>query len=230
MEKRLSMSNTKTPANRDQSGLKRNGKRLRERLAANPAIYAIPVEGAELWALGEFMSAAECEKVIAMIDACAKPSTVFDLDYSSGYRTSYSGDVDPNDPFIKKLNRRVNDLLGIEPAWGETIQGQRYLPGQQFQPHNDFFYPDTSYWEFEMARGGQRSITAMVFLNDVEEGGHTEFTQLGISIEPRQGTLLIWNNATPDGVTNEATMHAGRPVTKGVKYVLTKWYRTMKWN
>jgi hypothetical protein len=27
-----------------------------------------------------------------------------------------------------KLQRRIDDLLGIEPGYGETIQGQRYLP------------------------------------------------------------------------------------------------------
>ena len=224
------MTTHKTPPHRDRTGLKKLGAVVRERLAANPAVYTLPVEDAEIFAVGDFLTPEECEKMIGLIDACAKPSQVFDLDYSSGYRTSYSGDVDPFDPFIKKINRRINDLMGIEPAWGETIQGQRYLPGQQFQPHHDWFYPDTSYWEFEMGRGGQRSFTAMAFLNEVEEGGTTDFTDLGISIEPKPGVLLIWNNATPDGEPNKATMHAGRPVTQGVKYVITKWYRTMPWN
>jgi prolyl 4-hydroxylase len=41
--------------------------------------------------------------------------------------------------------------------------------------------------------------------------------------------LLIWNNALPDGRPNEGTMHAGMPVVKGVKYVITRWYRTRPW-
>ena len=224
------MAETKTPPHRDRTGLKKTGKLVRERLNANPAVYALPVEGAEIWAVGDFLTPDECAKMIAMIDECAKPSQVFDLDYSSGYRTSYSGDVDPHDPFIKKINRRINDLMGIEPSWGGTIQGQRYLPGQEFQPHHDWFYPDTSYWEFEMGRGGQRSITAMAFLNEVPAGGTTDFTDLGISIEPNPGVLLIWNNATPEGEPNTKTMHAGRPVLDGAKYIITKWFRTMPWN
>ena len=224
------MTTTKTPPDRDRSGLKQAGRVVRERLAANPAIYTLPVEGAEIWALGDFMTPEECAKMIEMIDGCAKPSEVFDLDYASGFRTSYSGDVDPHDPFIRKISRRIDDLMGIEPEWGETIQGQRYMPGQEFQPHHDWFYPDTSYWEFEMGRGGQRSFTAMAFLNEVAAGGTTDFTDLGISIEPKPGVLLIWNNATPEGKPNDRTMHAGRPVLDGVKYVITKWYRTMPWN
>ena len=213
----------------DQAGLRRIGEQVRTRLAANPRVYILPTQEAEIFAVGDFMSAQECARMCSLIDDCAKPSTVFDLDYSSGYRTSYSGDVDPHDPFVKKINRRIDDLLGMEAEHGESIQGQRYLPGQQFQPHQDYFHPGTSYWNMEMSRGGQRSFTAMVFLNEVQAGGSTDFTELNISIEPKPGVLLGWNNADRDGVPNPMTMHAGRPVEQGVKYVITKWYRTKRW-
>ncbi|MEO5705816.1 MAG: 2OG-Fe(II) oxygenase [Alteraurantiacibacter sp.] len=167
--------------------------------------------------------------LIAMIDEVAKPSTVFDLDYSDGYRTSYSGDVDPHNPFVKKIERRIDDLLGVEPNWGETIQGQRYMPGQEFKPHHDWFHPNTSYWERETTKGGQRAITAMVYLNNVAAGGTTDFPELGMSVEPKEGVLLLWNNALPDGMPNRATLHAGTPVADGVKYVITKWYRVRPW-
>ncbi|KLE35254.1 prolyl hydroxylase family protein [Aurantiacibacter luteus] len=227
------MSESKTsrfPPDADRAGLKKVGKAVRERLAANPAAYKVPTEDVELHAIGDFMTPAECQKMIELIDATAQPSRVFDLDYSSGYRTSYSGDVDPHDPFVKKINRRIDDLLDIEPGFGESIQGQRYMPGQEFQPHHDWFHPETSYWDLEMARGGQRSYTAMVFLNEPEAGGTTDFIDVGISIEPKQGVLLAWNNALPDGTTNPKTMHAGRPVLQGAKYIITKWYRTKPWN
>jgi prolyl 4-hydroxylase len=147
----------------------------------------------------------------------------------NGYRTSYSGNVDAFDPFILKLQRRIDRLLNINPTYGETIQGQRYQQGQQFKPHTDWFPAGTAYWEQERAGFGQRSITAMAYLNPVEEGGATSFPELRIAIEPRPGTLLVWNNADADGVPNPWTLHAGLPVTRGVKYVITKWYRTRRW-
>lgn len=221
----------------DQPRLRRLGKEVRERLAANPKVWKFPSDEAELYAVADFMTPEECERLIAMIDSVAKPSTVFDTEsrdglrthYADGYRTSYSGDVDPHDPFVKKINRRLNDLMGIEPEYGETIQGQRYMPGQEFKDHHDWFHPNTNYWDFEMSRGGQRAYTAMVFLNTVEEGGTTDFTELEISIEPRPGVLLLWNNADADGLPNRKTLHAGRPVVKGAKYVFTKWYRAQRW-
>ncbi len=215
--------------NPDRVRMKRTGRQVRERLAANPAVYAIPAEQAELFAVGDFLDADECARLIALIDVVARPSTAYDLDYSSGYRTSYSGDPDPTDPFVKRIQRRFDDLLGIEPSHGETIQGQRYLPGQQFQPHTDWFPDGTQYWNEEKVRGGQRCFTAMVFLNAVEEGGHTQFPRLGLSIEPKPGALLLWNNADRKGVPNPWTIHAGMPVVSGVKYIVTKWYRTLPW-
>jgi len=215
--------------NPDQSRLRRIGNKVRERLGAMPEAYKVPVEKAEIWAIGNFFNPVECGRLMAITDAVAQPSRAFDAEYSSGYRTSYSGDVDPHDPFIRKLQRRIDDLLGIDPTYGETIQTQRYLPGQQFQAHTDWFPANTPYWEQEKERGGQRSVTAMAFLNPVEEGGQTEFPRLRVSITPRPGTLLIWNNADPNGVPNPWTIHAGRPVVKGVKYIITKWYRARKW-
>ena len=69
----------------------------------------------------------------------------------------------------------------------------------------------------------------MAYLNAVEEGGETAFPRLGVSIAPRPGMLLIWNNADEDGVPNPHVLHAGTPVTRGTKYIITKWYRCGRW-
>lgn len=214
----------------DKARLARTGRKVRERIARNPAVYHVETGGrAELYAIGKFFSPEECERMIALIEASAKPSKAFDVAYETGYRTSYSGDMDPNDPFVKQMQRKIDDFLGFDPRHGETIQGQRYMPGQQFKPHSDWFPPGTSYWDQEKNRGGQRVYTAMAYLNVVEEGGETDFPHLGLSFEPRQGTLLMWNNTTPEGIVNPWTIHAGTPVVKGTKYVITKWYRARRW-
>ena len=214
----------------DQDALRRVGAAVRERLDANPNAYRIPTDKADVFAIGDFLTLEECQRLILMIDRVAKPSELFDKEaYAAGFRTSYSGNFDAEDSFVKSVSRRIDDLLGVNPKIGETIQGQRYLPGQEFKPHNDWFYTDQDYWKGERKRGGQRSWTAMAFLNEVDEGGETHFINLEIKIEPKPGVLLVWNNANPDGTPNENTMHAGTPVIKGEKYVITKWYRTRKW-
>lgn len=202
---------------------------VRTRLATNPAVYDFRNPNAELFAVGDFMTADECSRMIALVDRVAKPSATFDTPYSANYRTSYSGDVNSRDPFVRKISRRIDDLLGIPPEFGEAVQGQRYLPGQEFQAHCDFFYTESAYWRHEKDRGGQRSWTAMVFLNEVEKGGHTQFTHLRLSMEPKTGALLCWNNMNREGQPNTWTTHAATPVEAGVKYIITKWYRTKEW-
>ncbi|MEO1489165.1 MAG: 2OG-Fe(II) oxygenase [Pseudomonadota bacterium] len=221
------MATTKTIPDAD--ALKRVGKAVRERLNADAGAYKIDTDKAELYAIGDFLSLQECKRLCTMIDLTARPSTLHELSYDSGFRTSYSGDLDPSDSFVKGIARRIDDLLGVPSAIGEAIQGQRYLPGQEFKPHNDWFYTTEKYWENERKRGGQRSWTTMAFLNTVEEGGETHFTKVGIQIVPKPGVLLVWNNALEDGSPNEGTMHAGTPVIKGNKYVITRWYRTRAW-
>lgn len=219
----------KLPANPDRAALVRVGNRVRSRLASDPAVVRVPVEQAELFTMAGFLSPAECDRFIAMIETVAKPSTLYSASYDSGVRTSYSGDVDPTDPFVRMVTRRLDDLLGIEGSWGETVQGQRYLPGQEFKVHCDWFPTDCEYWPAESSQGGQRSWTAMAYLSDVEEGGATEFPYLDYSSRPVRGSLLIWNNMSPDGEPNIMTLHAGTPVVRGTKYIITKWYRTRPW-
>lgn len=210
----------------DRDALKRVGASVRKRLEADPGAYRVPTDKAEIYAIGGFFSPEECARLVTVIDRVAQPSELHDIAYKAKFRTSYSGNFDPWDPFSIAVGRRIDDLLGLPKPCGETIQGQRYLPGQEFKPHWDFFSTDQAYWKQEQKRGGQRSWTAMAFLNTVEDGGETDFPRLGMTIEPKPGVLLVWNNANPDGSPNEDTLHAGTPVLKGVKYVLTKWYRT----
>jgi prolyl 4-hydroxylase len=215
--------------NPDRKALAKVGKLVRERLAADPGVYRVPVENGEIFAVADFMSADECARMIALIDAVARPSELFDDVYVEAYRTSWSGDVDNSDSVVRMIERRLSDLIGLDLAWSESIQGQRYQPGQEYRDHCDWFDTNATYWKKEVHRGGQRSWTAMVYLNAVEAGGATEFRNLGISFDPQPGVLLLWNNATPEGVVNPAMLHAALPVESGIKYVVTKWFRTRVW-
>ena len=121
----------------DQDALARLGETVRKRLTSDPDIYRVPTDRAEIFAIGNFLSPEECRRFVRMIDVVARPSSLHEEAYATGFRTSYSGNFDPRDPFVLSISRRIDDLLGINSKCGETIQGQRYLPGQEFKPHND---------------------------------------------------------------------------------------------
>mgnify|MGYP000932520858 CR=1 FL=1 len=215
--------------NPDRQALAKTGRQVLDRLRSDPWAERIPTDRADLYAFHGFVTPDECEHLVRLIDRVAKPSAMHDHGYGKDYRTSFSGDVDTRDPVVRAVERRLDDCLGLDPSWGETVQGQRYAVSQEFREHYDWFWTRGDYWPEESRRGGQRSWTTMVYLNDVEEGGETDFTRLGLAIPPQRGFMLAWNNALADGSLNYDTLHAGKPVLRGTKYIVTKWYRTRKW-
>ncbi len=205
------------------------GKAVRERLLKVPGIYHVPANNLEMFVFRGFLTKEECDGLIERIDFGRRPSNVLGPDPDPEFRTSESCDLSRSDPLVEQVEGRITELMGIDPRHGETIQGQRYAVGQQFKPHHDFFYTDQPYWEEQRRCGGQRTWTAMMFLNEPERGGHTYFERAGVKIKPHTGNLLAWNNMNAKGEPNPASLHQGMPVEAGVKYIITKWYRQWHW-
>ena len=59
--------------------------------------------------------------------------------------------------------------------------------------------------------------------------GSHQLPAANVTVTPRTGNLLIWNNMDELGSPNDATLHQGMPVEQGTKYILTKWYRERPW-
>lgn len=204
------------------------GVAVRDRLAAVPGIFKVPAP-IDIFVLRNFVSPDECRGLIDRIDAGCQPSTLLEERPTAGFRTSDSCHLDRRDPLVWAIELRLSTLLGIDPAYGEAVQGQRYQPGQQFKPHHDFFHTDQPYWPAQDRIGGQRTWTAMMFLNAPEAGGQTDFPGAGVRVTPRPGNLLAWNNLDETGDPQPLTLHQGLPVEAGVKYILTKWFRERPW-
>jgi prolyl 4-hydroxylase len=163
--------------------------------------------------------------LVEQIDARRRPSEISDDIGVADFRTSETCDLDWRDPLVAQVDARIEALLGLDLAASEPIQGQRYTPGQEFKPHTDAFEPSGADYYLHCAETGQRTWTAMIYLNEPEDGGATRFKLLGKSIAPETGKLLAWNNLLPDGRPNPATLHQGMKVRRGTKYILTKWFR-----
>lgn len=75
-------------------------------------------------------------------------------------------------------------------------------------------------WHYENASPAfsQREVTWMIYLNDVEDGGETEFQYQKRRIKPTQGTVVMF----PAGMTH---VHKGNLVLgEQNKYIITGWY------
>lgn len=205
------------------------GMMVSDRLAAVPGIMKVPAPGLDLFVLRDFLNAPECAALIRLIDAGRQPSQLLADDPDPEFRTSESCNLDPNNKLVRGIEAKITGLMGIEPSHGETIQGQRYAIGQQFKPHHDFFFISEPYWPAQDRVGGQRTWTAMMFLNVPEAGGETFFPKAGVKVAPQRGNLLTWNNLDAIGEPNDLSLHQGMPVIAGVKYIITKWYRERPW-
>ena len=73
-------------------------------------------------------------------------------------------------------------------------------------------------WHHEDSSRGtcQRVLVWLVYLNDVHEGGETEFLYYPKRIKPKTGTMLLW----PAGFTHT---HRGNPPISNTKYIITGW-------
>ena len=61
-----------------------------------------------------------------------------------------------------------------------------------------------------------RFLVLFVYLNDVEEGGETEFLYQKCRFKPEKNTMLVW----PAQFTH---VHRGNPPLSNDKYIITGW-------
>lgn len=190
--------------------------------APEPAWTSEPLSGDPRieWRRGLF-SMAECQYLMARAEPLLRPSFV--VDPKSGariphpVRTSAGMNFGPTqeDLVVAALNRRIALATGTEPGWGEPLHILRYAPDQEYRPHLDALTGATN----------QRRWTVLVYLNDGFEGGETEFPQLGLAARGAVGDALVFDNADVDGRPDPRTVHAGRPVAAGTKWLATRWIR-----
>ncbi|HSG34007.1 MAG TPA: 2OG-Fe(II) oxygenase [Sphingomonadaceae bacterium] len=200
-----------------------------EILRAHSGMRKVPTDRIEMFTLPGFLPKELCEGLMRLIDENRRPSTIADANGDQYFRTSETCDLAPDLPEVIELERLLFALNRIDPVHGEPVQGQRYEVGQEFKAHTDYFQPDGVDFEKYCSVAGQRTWTFMVYLNTVTAGGATRFKVINKTFQPKQGTLVCWNNRRPDLSCNAATLHHAMKVRKGLKYVITKWYRERPW-
>jgi prolyl 4-hydroxylase len=198
-------------------------------LAARPQVQRIPSPKLSLFIHKHFLDPATCAALCARIDQTRRPSTVSDHNGDANYRTSDTCDLDAAESLVAGVESEILALTGLDGRYGEPMQGQRYAVGQEFKQHTDYFEPNGVDYERFCGIAGNRTWTAMIYLNTPEAGGATRFKAVDKIIHPETGKLVIWNNRRPDGTLNPASIHHGMKVRAGTKYVVTKWFRERPW-
>ena len=124
------------------------------------------------------------------------------------------------------LQARMSAACGMAERCMEAPTVLHYAPGEEIRDHYDFVDPNISDdYPAEIARNGQRLITFIVYLNDDYDGGETAFPKLGFDHKGKCGGGIYFVNALPDLSPDMRMVHAGRPTTRGEKWIVTQFIR-----
>jgi hypothetical protein len=107
--------------------------------------------------------------------------------------------------YIKNVG--ADDAYGV-PFHFTDLKIQKTLPTEGYHV-----------WHIEHGKGSNNEARAFVFsiyLNDVEEGGETEFLHFSKRVKPKTGRIVIWPAAFP-------YVHRGNSPLLGEKYIVTSW-------
>ncbi len=186
-------------------------------------------EAPAIWWLENFAGAAEINALVTAAQDRMGPAAVsgeqggFFSEGRSGLNCWISHH---HNPLILALAQRISALVEIPLCNAENFQVVYYGRGQQYQPHFDGWEPGTERGDRCLAHGGQRLVTALLYLNEVEGGGCTRFTQLELDVQPAKGGLLLFHNCERGSSKRHAHgLHAGLPVTAGEKWAANLWFR-----
>ena len=186
-----------------------------------------PLSGSHLFCkvIPGFLSPQECSSLIA--ESEARGFACAENDYPPSYRNNDRQVLDSPE-LASRLLSRLQGLVphAMKPAavatsaspWAldsinERFRFCRYLPGQQFEIHQDGVH--------HKSRLQQSCLTFLIYLSDAAEceGGDTLFYEAGptsnaqpvAKVAPRAGSLIVFDHRL---------WHAGARVTSGVKYIL----------
>jgi hypothetical protein len=171
-----------------------------------------------------FLSSSECDYIInfykknqlfqkSRLTALISINDEQSFSYQSNYRTSESCLLEMKNEKIDIIYQKVKSLLKIKLSQIEPLQCVRYKKNTYFAPH------------FDSNELLNRKYTLLIYLNDDFSGGETYFPELKKSIKPKKGTALLFKNFINKKRSTIYSLHAGLPVSKGVKYACNIWIK-----
>ncbi|WP_214626485.1 2OG-Fe(II) oxygenase [Paenibacillus agaridevorans] len=168
------------------------------------------------------LSDEECQALIDSAASRLKKSKLANKEVSQ-IRTSSGMFFDENEsPLITIIENRISSLMHVPIVHAEGLQVLKYEPGQEFKEHYDFFGSNNP------SSDNNRMSTLIIYLNDVEEGGETTFPSLEITVKPVKGSAVYFEYFYSNQALNELTLHSGKPVIRGEKWVTTQWMRKQR--
>jgi prolyl 4-hydroxylase len=172
-----------------------------------------------------FITKDEAKHILKKAEYNYKDSVVVGIENPEGIRKSQTYWLDKDDPIAHKIIQKVCDLDGHTIEQSEDIQVVKYEPNGYYNEHHDSCCDDDAKCN-EFVKDGNRVLTMVIYLNDDFEGGATRFPKLDKNFKPKKYSGILFYPMNKNGdKCHEKSLHAGTPVTKGVKYIANVWIR-----
>ena len=187
--------------------------------SADPIVYVV----------NNFLSDDECEAFVEMGKGKMERAKVISDDESE-FHASRTNDFcwleHSASDVIHEVSKRFSVLVKMPINNAEQFQLVYYGPGNEYKPHFDAFDKTTKEGQNNWFPGGQRMVTALAYLNDVEEGGVTDFPKINVSVKPNKGDVVVFHNCI-EGTTeiNPQALHGGSPVVAGENWAVNLLFR-----
>jgi len=182
-----------------------------------------------VWVVDDFVTADERAHIIELGSPNLEEAKVSRLGASaaSEKRTGGVGWVKHHQtPMIRSLVRRIGDLVGLPATHAESLQVVHYGPTQQYKPHFDAWDISTPKGKQKTGRAGNRLVTALMYLNEVDAGGATTFPELDLEVDAVPGRLCLFHNLYEgSSERHPRSLHGGMPVIEGEKWACNLWFR-----
>lgn len=186
----------------------------------------IRMSAPDLWLCEDFVTLDECAELIEVSRPRLAPAGVGDSMRRNYLRIAEGIGIGHRCfDLADAIQQRMAQMLGAPVEHMENLNILRYAPGGYYVPHTDFFPAGRPVDPHVFGTGGQRIASVIIYLNDDFTGGFTRFTKANISIAPRRGSALFFDNRNARGELDESTEHEGMPVTSGEKWIATQWLR-----
>eukprot|EP00536_Pseudo-nitzschia_multiseries_P008409 jgi/Psemu1/305708/fgenesh1_kg.213_\ len=122
-------------------------------------------------------------------------------------------------PGVISATKKIEKVTGVSKVNFESFQILEYQKNQFYRMHHDSS-PGT-----DENPAGHRIMTFFLYLSDVEEGGATRFSKLGIDVTPKKGRALVWPSVMDDNpdMWDRRMYHEARDVIRGEKRAANHW-------
>jgi hypothetical protein len=175
-----------------------------------------------------FVSPLICDWMVRQTHGRLRPALMYHGDIKKAVEDPHRScgdlefDIAMSDVILILIRERIARATGVPTICMEPPRALHYSVGQEIRPHYDRLNDGVGDYG---GRGyqGDRIVTFLLYLNDGYEGGELDFPKIDQRFRGVKGDAIYFAHTDESGKPEPLSLHAGRPIIRGEKYLLSQW-------